>query len=194
MSVLFGIDEKDSITICADRRASSKEGKFISDDLQKITVVNPSLAFASAGNAAIEKAVAIDADKAGVDQMNVDGLLAVINAFYDRVKEAGCDSILLLPFYCLIAGTRKDGSSVLINLGCVRGKLSYAAAPMALYPPADAEQEKCNISFVRNYKLHKAQFCENTVREISEMSSLVSPTGDKWIFDKATGTGKLYSF
>lgn len=194
MSVIFGIDEKDSITICADKRVSNVEGKFLSDDVDKVTVINSRLAFASAGNVAIEKAISVDLKKTNTEALNVDDLLGVINNFYQRVKDTGCNKILLLPFYCLIAGMKNDESSVLINLGCVRGKLSYFAAPMALYPPADANQDECNLSFVRNYKLHKEQFCERTIRDISEMSSLVSPTGDKWVFDKSTGMGKLYSF
>lgn len=186
MSVLFGIDEKDQIIICADKRSSTKEGSFVSDDMDKVIVINPRLAFAAAGNAAIEKAISVDAKKAGLDKLNIDSFLEVITSFYERVKANNCESILMLPFYCLIAGLKNDGTSCLINLGCVKGNLSYSFVSMALYPPADAEQEKCNMSFVRNYKLHHEQFCERTVREISNMSSLVSPTGDKWVFNKTT--------
>lgn len=194
MSVLFGIDEKDQIIICADKRSSTKEGCFISDDMDKVIVINPRLAFASAGNAAIEKAISVDVEKAGLDKLDIDSFLELITSFYERVKVNNCEKILMLPFYCLIAGLRNDGTSCLTNLGCVQGNLSYSVAPRALYPPPDVEWEKCNISFAHNYKSYHEQFCERTVREISNMSSLVSPTGDKWIFNKTTKTGILFSF
>lgn len=55
MSVIFGIKESGRIIIAGDKRGSSIDGKILSDNLDKILVVNNHLAFASAGNAAIEK-------------------------------------------------------------------------------------------------------------------------------------------
>ena len=56
MSVIFGIDEKDKLVICGDKRGSSELDSILSDELQKVSVINTHLAFASAGNFAIEKA------------------------------------------------------------------------------------------------------------------------------------------
>ena len=37
-------------------------------------------------------------------------------------------------------------------------------------------------------------FPERTIREISDISHLVSPTGNKWIYSIATAKGTLFSF
>lgn len=64
MSVIFGIKENNRIIIAGDKRGSSIDGKTLSDDLDKVLMINDHLAFSSAGNAAIEKAISIDLNKA----------------------------------------------------------------------------------------------------------------------------------
>ena len=53
MSVIFGIKENNRIIIAGDKRGSSIDGKTLSDDLDKVLMINDHLAFSSAGNAAI---------------------------------------------------------------------------------------------------------------------------------------------
>lgn len=118
MSVIFGIKEKNRIIIAGDKRGSTIDGKTLSDDVEKVHTVNEHLAFASAGNAAIEKAISIDLEKASnKDFLTTDDLVDVIRAFYKRVIETNCDSILALPFYFLIAGTGRNGSASFISGG-----------------------------------------------------------------------------
>ena len=105
MSVIFGIKENNRIIIAGDKRGSSIDGKTLSDDLDKVLMINDHLAFSSAGNAAIEKAISIDLNKAtNKDCLTTDDLLDIIKAFYKRVADTNCDAILALPFYFLIAG------------------------------------------------------------------------------------------
>lgn len=120
MSVIFGIKENNRIIIAGDKRGSSIDGKTLSDDLDKVLMINDHLAFSSAGNAAIEKAISIDLNKA----------------------------------------TNKD----------------------------------CLDCFAKNYKLHNSEFVEKTIKEIANISNLVSPTGNKWIYNIATEKGMLFSF
>ena len=63
MSVIFGIVDQGKIIIAGDKRLSSMEGEFISDDGQKVIAINDRLAIATAGNAAIEKAILKDIEK-----------------------------------------------------------------------------------------------------------------------------------
>lgn len=195
MSVIFGIKENSRIIIAGDKRGSSVDGKTISDDLDKVLVINDHLAFASAGNAAIEKAISIDLSKAtNKDNLSTDDLLDIIRAFYQRVIDTNCNSILSLPFYFLIAGKGRNGNASLISGGNIKGRLDAKEVPMALYPPADAKMQECCDCFVKNYKLHNADFSKRTIREISDISHLVSPTGNKWIYSIATAKGTLFSF
>ena len=181
MSVIFGIKENNRIIIAGDKRGSSIDGKTLSDDLDKVLMINDHLAFSSAGNAAIEKAISIDLNKAtNKDCLTTDDLLDIIKAFYKRVADTNCDAILALPFYFLIAGKGRDGNA--------------RDVPMALFPPADAKMQECCDCFAKNYKLHNSEFVEKTIKEIANISNLVSPTGNKWIYNIATEKGMLFSF
>lgn len=195
MSVIFGIREEDKIIVAGDKRLSSTEGKFISDDGQKVIAINDRLAIATAGNVAIEKAILKDIEKScDTSIMTTDDVIEIIQNFYKRVLENDCASIYLLPFYCLIAGIGRDGNAHLVNSGKFKEGFGAKDAPMALYHPADTEQNDCNQIFAKNYKLHHSDFCERTVQEISAISKMVSPTGDKWIYDIKIHKGCLYSF
>lgn len=78
MSVIFGIKENNRIIIAGDKRGSSIDGKTLSDDLDKVLMINDHLAFSSAGNAAIEKAISIDLNKAtNKDCLTTDDLLDI---------------------------------------------------------------------------------------------------------------------
>lgn len=195
MSVIFGIKENNRIIIAGDKRGSSIDGKTLSDDLDKVVAVNDHLAFASAGNAAIEKAISIDLAKAtNKNSLTTDDLLDIIKAFYQRVVGTNSNGILSLPFYFLIAGKGRNGNASLISGGNIKGRLDAKEAPMALYPPADAKMQECCDCFAKNYKLHNAEFSERTIKEIADISHLVSPTGNKWIYNIATEKGTLFSF
>ena len=195
MSVIFGIKENNRIIIAGDKRGSSIDGKTLSDDLDKVLMINDHLAFSSAGNAAIEKAISIDLNKAtNKDCLTTDDLLDIIKAFYKRVADTNCDAILALPFYFLIAGKGRDGNASLISGGNIKGRLDAKDVPMALFPPADAKMQECCDCFAKNYKLHNSEFVEKTIKEIANISNLVSPTGNKWIYNITTEKGMLVSW
>ena len=92
MSVIFGIKENNRIIIAGDKRGSSIDGKTLSDDLDKVLMINDHLAFSSAGNAAIEKAISIDLNKAtNKDCLTTDDLLDIIKAL--SVFSQKCSSV-----------------------------------------------------------------------------------------------------
>lgn len=195
MSVIFGIVDNGKIIIAGDKRLSSIDGEMISDDGEKVVVINEKLAIASAGNVAIERAIINDMEKFDdISNMTTNDLVEIISTFYKRVLDNDCISIYNLPFYCLIAGIGGDGKSHLINAGRFKNGFGAKEVPMALYNPSDTIQDDCNKIFVKNYKLHHADFCERTIREISNISKIVSFTGDKWEYDISTQKGKLYNF
>ena len=195
MSVIFGIKENNRIIIAGDKRGSSIDGKTLSDDLDKVVMINSHLAFSSAGNSAIEIAISMDINKLdNKKSMTTDDLLDVIKAFYKRVVDTNCSSILALPFYFLIAGKGRKCNSSLISGGNIKGVLDAKEVPMALYPPADAKMDKCNQCFAKNYKLYNPEFVERTIKEISTFSDLVSPTGGKWIYNIKSEKGELFTF
>ncbi|MDD2980307.1 MAG: hypothetical protein PHN80_10070 [Hespellia sp.] len=195
MSVILGMVEADKIVIAGDMRASTKEGKMISDESAKVNVINTGLAMASAGSLAIENAIMMDVNsQSGKENMTTDRLVELIGNFYKRVVENKIDGIYALPFYCLIAGKGKDSRPHLINAGKFKNGFGAQDVPMALYYPIDVEQDKCNQIFAANYRTCQTEFCERTIRQISEISNVVSPTGSKWEYDILKGKGQLITF
>lgn len=55
MSVIFGIKENNRIIIAGDKRGSSIDGKTLSDDLDKVLMINDHLAFSSAGTQLLKR-------------------------------------------------------------------------------------------------------------------------------------------
>lgn len=195
MSVIFGIKENQQIIIAGDKRISTADGARIGDHWQKVIPVNDQLAFASAGNGAIEKAIVMDVMKAdNVPNMVIEDLCELISAFCQRCEEAHAHSIKQLPFYGIIAGKSREGNGKLVSCGLFKGKFEWKEVPMALYPPSADVHDLCVNSFVRNYKLHHDSFVERTIHEISEISDLVSATGSKWIYDLITQKGYYIDF
>lgn len=140
-------------------------------------------------------AILIDVEKNKYDKhMNVSFILNLIKNFYDKVNANNLELILKLPFCCLIAGQDDDEKATLVSIVCTQGNLQYKEVPVSLFHPQDADISLCQNIFARNYKLNHHSFVEQTILDISKISKLVSPTGDKWIFDKKTQTGKMYSF
>ena len=65
---------------------------------------------------------------------------------------------------------------------------------MTLYPPADVEMQEYNNYFAKNYMLHNAEFSERTIKEIANISHLVSSVGNKWVYDIAAERGTFFHF
>lgn len=194
MSVIFGIKEGNTVTICGDKRFSTDNGELISDDAQKVRIINEKLAFASAGNASIEEAIMIDSRKLQTNELTTEALLQVIIEFYKRVDDNGLTLIGNFPYCALIAGASKSGAISLISVSRIHGKLTYQEAPMALFPPFDVEMQKCAEIFVRNYKLMHKRYCEQTIQDIAGLSKVVSPTGSKWVYNTRDGIGTFMEF
>ena len=195
MSVIFGIKENNCVIIAADKRGSDIDGNLITDECEKITVINDHLAYASAGNAAIEKAIALETKKlASIEKLTTDDLHEVIRSFYNRVQELSIQSILYLPFCCVIAGKGSRNKLSLVSISCFRGVFSANEVPMVLWPPDKSVQQACINSFVSNYHLHHSDFAKRTVYDISCLSKLVSPSGNQWIYNFETDKGEYSSF
>ena len=126
--------------------------------------------------------------------MRADDVLRIISAFYQNIIEKKCDMILAFPFYCIVAGKNQSGEATLISGARDKNGFFAKEVSMVLYPPADVTMDVCSRIFVKNYKLFRGEFAERTIKEISDASSYVSPSGDKWIYNINTGVGNLFSF
>ncbi len=197
MSVIFGIREAGRIVIAGDKRGSKKDGRTYSDNMSKVVAVNEHLAFASAGNAVFEKLISMKAaEVSGKASLTTDDLAEIVQAAYREIRDMRVLDKLKMPstFYFLIAGKSRSGGSSLISGGNFKGSLDAQEVEMILYPPEGADMKQCCELLAKNYKLHHTDFAERTVREISRINPIVSPTGDRWNYDVAMGKGILHSF
>ena len=67
MSVIMGIKTNNIVILGADKRLSTYQNQFVSDENDKILVVNNHLALACAGNKAIQTALEIDINKLEIE-------------------------------------------------------------------------------------------------------------------------------
>ena len=195
MSVIFGIKENNEIIIAADKRGTNIINGTYNDDEEKVIVINEHLAFATAGNVSIKRAILMDVQKlSNIEKMTTDSLLDVITLFYKGINEKGITGLISMPFTFLIAGQSKNNNANLISGSNINGRYSTLEVTMALYPPEDVKNELCCQIFANNYNLHHSSFVENTINEIAELSDYVSTTGDKWIYNIHLKKGRLLTF
>lgn len=195
MTVILGIRAENCVYLAGDKRATSINDRFVDDKMNKVAVINDHFAFASGGNASIGKAIEKDIERSGnAQQMTTNDLLSTIVAFYTRCQERSTFLLSDMPFSFIIAGIDKNGKPSLIAGRQVHRTVESSEVEMMLYPPADVAFQDCANIFVRNYRTHPKEFMERTIKEVAQLSSYVSSTGDIWVFDVEQNKGVITSF
>ena len=141
MSVIMGIKTNNVIILGADKQLSTYNNEFISDDCDKILVINSNLAMAFAGNAAIQKAIEIDTDKIGTNKqlLYVEDAINILCSLFERLKMVEAKTILSTSSCVIIGGLSKDKSLKLLAFSYVHGKLSWSEVKedIILFPTID---------------------------------------------------------
>lgn len=198
MSVIMGIKTNNVIILGADKQLSTYNNEFISDDCDKILVINSNLAMAFAGNAAIQKAIEIDTDKIGTNKqlLYVEDAINILCSLFERLKMVEAKTILSTSSCVIIGGLSKDKSLKLIAFSYVHGKLSWSEVKedKILFPPNDVSMKKCAEIFIENFYLCGDRIIEKTVQDISKISKVVSVCGNKWIYDNRTHLSEKRNF
>ena len=198
MSVIMGIKTNNVIILGADKQLSTYNNEFISDDCDKILVINSNLAMAFAGNAAIQKAIEIDTDKKGTNKqlLYVEDAINILCSLFERLKMVEAKTILSTSSCVIIGGLSKDKSLKLLAFSYVHGKLSWSEVKedKILFPPNDVSMKKCAEIFIENFYLCGDRIIEKTVQDISKISKVVSVCGNKWIYDNRTHLSEKRNF
>jgi len=192
MSVIFGIKEEKMIILAGDTRTSSINNITLSDDCQKVMPINEQLCIAIAGNFAIGIAIQMKIDKSNVHNLKVNDIIKIIDNFYKIGSDT--NTISNFPFSCLIGGTDYNNKPCLIAINVKNGVVQINDVNVMLYHPCDTNPHDCYDIFAKNLKYNHETFAEQTIKEISSISKVVSPNGHKWVYDFTVGKGKLYSF
>jgi len=198
MSTIMGIKTNNIVILGADKRLSTYDNKFISDDNNKILVINNHLAMACAGNAAIQKAIEIDISMLGInkDLLFVEDALDVIRDLHKKLKKADAKTILSKSSYLIIGGLNRNQEIKLFSASYVNGRLqcSEAVVDKIIYPPNDVSMQKCIEIFMENYVNNPECVIEKTVTDISDLSVVVSRCGNKWIYDNRSKQCEMQLF
>lgn len=198
MSTIMGIKTNNIVILGADKRLSTYENKFISDDADKILVVNNHLAIACAGNAAIQKAIEIDTDKLEIDKslLYAEDAIDVVCTLFKKLEKANAKTILSNSSYVIIGGQNRSKEIKLLAVSYTHEKLQWSEVQgdKIVFPPNDVSMQKCAEIFVENYKLHTESMIEKTILDISSISVVVSKCGNKWIYDNRTRLSEKRSF
>ena len=194
----MGIKTNNVIILGADKQLSTYNNEFISDDCDKILVINSNLAMAFAGNAAIQKAIEIDTDKIGTNKqlLYVEDAINILCSLFERLKMVEAKTILSTSSCVIIGGLSKDKSLKLLAFSYVHGKLSWSEVKedKILFPPNDVSMKKCAEIFIENFYLCGDRIIEKTVQDISKISKVVSVCGNKWIYDNRTHLSEKRNF
>lgn len=186
MSVILGKKTENIVILAADKRLMNLiKGEVVSDDANKLIIVNEHLAIACAGNAAIQKAIEIELDKlTSKEQLFVEDIIEVIRGFYDRIKSAKAETLLSTSAFFIIGGLNRKNNIDLISGSYSQRQLEFSKSEeTALFPPYDVDMKICSEVYISNFYNYTEVFVEKTVKEISELSTVVSKCGDKWVYD-----------
>lgn len=198
MSTIMGIKTNNIVILGADKRLSTYDNKFISDDNNKILVINNHLAMACAGNAAIQKAIEIDISMLEInkDSLFVEDALDVIRDLHKKLEKADAKTILSKSSYLIIGGLNRNQEIKLLSISFINGRLqcSEAVADKIICPPNDVSMQKCIEIFAGNFIKHPECVIEKTVADISEISVVVSKCGNKWVYDNRSQLSKIQYF
>lgn len=198
MSVIMGIKTNNVVILGADKRLSTYNNEVVSDDSDKILVVNNHLAMTFAGNAAIQMAIGIDIDRLEIDKQSlyVEDAIDILCSLFERLKRAKAKTILSTSSCVIIGGLSKDKSLKLLAFSYVHGELSWSEVKgnQILFPPNDVSMKKCAEIFIGNFYSHEKNAIEKTVQDVSKISKVVSECGNKWTYDSRTHLSEKRDF
>jgi hypothetical protein len=198
MSVILAFQSKDKIYLAADNLIIDRDGNIVSDDKRKIIVVNKYVAIAFAGNAACQELFQKFINEFSNKELFVEDILINLKTMFisfknDKEREY-VKNILNSSAYFIIAGKSKENKGCIYSVSFVNGSLKTIKTEAILFPPLDLELQTCDNIYVRNMKIFPHEFIKRTVKDIAELSKVVSHSGDIWTYTIQTGNGTIEHF
>lgn len=187
MSVIFGYIEKDKVYLASDNRKTDIDGNFVSDDDIKIEAVNSKTAVAFAGNYAAQYFfLKCYKERPGYLNWFVNDLAINIWSMCDAITKMDKDwaKAIANSIACfLVAGKTKDNEIKLFAITLKQRHIDLKEVPMMLFHPQDCDFKECANILCKNINIHPNDFAKRTIVEVSQISKLVSSTGNVWMYD-----------
>ncbi len=196
MSVILGIRTNKKVIIAADKRTTAPNGDY-TDDSCKIYVVSAHLAFATMGGAAqgyfIDKAINLYSYEKK-QNMSVENLGMNLCAFYEYAKTGEIPIGDLATFRCVFGGKNDLGTTSLYCCFSERDKLVFLEKDACICQPKGMHYAECVDIFNDVYINYTHEFPERVISEVALRNGLVSPTGDKWVYDVGLNDSACITF
>ena len=200
MTVIMGYKTPNKIYIGADNRTSTVEDITISDRANKIVVVNDNVAVAFSGYSGTQKIFeSMIKDSKNRQKYRVEDTLFQLKIIYWLYKflkrrKASKDTFSWGSRF-IIAGNNRKGECCMYTMSILHGKLEKPTLTERwMFPPYDADTKACMDIFAVNAINYHSDFIQRTVKEIALLSKVVSPSGDVWTYDIATGKSTMEHF
>ena len=193
MSVIMAYKTDDKIYLGADNRAVSINEDSHRDDENKIIAINNDVAVAFAGcnksQMLFDMLLKSLKDKSN---LKVEDALQYIKKTYRFCKilwfRKFSKEILGLGSQFLVVGKNRNDECCIYAVLISHGKLEKPLLKeWLILPPHGADLKECCDIYLKNVVKYPDNFIQRTVKDIAKMSKYVSPSGDIWIYDIATG-------
>lgn len=198
MTVIMGQKTANKMYLGADNRVCTTEDKFIRDNDNKIVVVNKNVAVAFAGNAGMqllfEKIIKNQKEDIVVEDVLkcLENVYTISNVLY-LVKKYRTALDCASRF--IIAGKNRTGEYCMYTMSIVNRKLERPQlVDKAVFSPSDVNVKECNKIYDKYIKTSDPNFIQNTIKDISKISKVISSSGDIWMCDITTGESSLEHF
>ena len=197
MTVIMGHKTANKMYLGADNKVCTTEDEFIRDD-SKIVVVNDNVAIAFAGYGGVQT-IFENIVKNSKRDIYVEDVIQILKFIYWTLKlmknkKASKDTFAYGARF-IIAGKNKKNKYCMYIMSILNGKIEQPSlVDDFMFPPYDADAKLCYNSFKKNIRESDGNFIQNTVKDIAQMSKVVSPSGDIWICDMITGKSSLEHF
>lgn len=198
MTVIMGHKTANRMYLGADNRVCTAEDKFIRDDDNKIVVVNKNVAVAFAGNSGMqllfEKIIKNQKEDIVVEDVlkHLETVYAISNVLY-LVKKYRTALDCASRF--IIAGKNRAGEYCMYTMSLVNRKLEKPhLVDGFMFPPSDTNARQCFEIYNKHIKASDSNFIQNTIKDISKISKVISSSGDIWTCDITTGESSLEHF
>ena len=198
MSIIMAYKTEDKLYLGADNRACTQEDVFIRDDVKKIVVLNNDVAVAFSGYGGTQ-ILFENMIKNNKRDLKVEDALLYVKGIYWLCKipwyKKYTRHIMDFGSRFLVAGKNRKDEMCIYTVSFLNGKLEKPSlTDKFLFPPSDADAKTCYDIYAINSVNYKSDFMQRTIKDITKISKVISPTGDIWTYDMISGKSTMVHF
>lgn len=195
MSIILGYKTENKICLSSDKRLTDMVKGSYSDDATKMIVLNEHLAMACSGSRMAQDCFNNFIRKSNLSKWTIEDVIFKLDAMCSWFKIAKVEEVNKLGAYFIIGGLSTSGEISLYSASYNHKKFSYGKdVELAIYPPSDLDIQNCCNIYIPNFHKHFFNCMQRTVKEVSALSKMVSPSGDIWTYDIELGCSSMEHF